>query len=78
MEEEDSLPVAPLYMKFSYRDEWKHIPVREVFPIWTLDDFKFSVYAFREKHESQGALVVFATDDLIEWWKWGEVPADTD
>jgi hypothetical protein len=39
-----------------------------------VDDFKWAVFAFRKRHESQGALTIFATEDLIDWSIWGEIP----
>jgi hypothetical protein len=65
---------ALLYMKFSYLDEWRHIPEDEVYTITPLDDVTKAVAAFRERHGSQGTLMVFATDDLVEWWVWGYIP----
>ena len=62
-------------MKFSCLDEWRHIPVDEIYAIWTVKDFKVAINAFRERHGSRGTLMVFATDDLIDWWIWGYVPA---
>lgn len=73
-EEKEPMPEHPMYMRFTFRDEWRHMPANEVFPIWTLDDFKFAIYAFRELHKSQGALVAFITEDLIDWKVWGNVP----
>jgi hypothetical protein len=63
-----------LYMKFSYLDEWRHLPGDEFYAIATADDFERAVHAFRERHGSPGTLMVFATEDLIEWWVWGYVP----
>lgn len=74
-EEKEAIPFAPLYMKFTYKDEWRHIPMDEVYPVWTLDDFRWAVYVFRERHESQGTITVFATEDLVDWWVWGKIPA---
>jgi hypothetical protein len=65
---------ALLYIKLSYLDEWRHIPEDEVYTIWTAYDFEQAVYAFRERHGSHGTLMVFATEDFIEWWIWGYVP----
>jgi hypothetical protein len=76
IEDEEVSLDPPVYMKFTYRDEWRHIPEKEVFPIWTTYDFKLAVYAFREIHQSQGALTVFATEDLIDWKIWGEVSVE--
>jgi hypothetical protein len=67
-------PLAPLYMKFSYLDERRYIPEDEIYPVWTIEDLKQTVCVFRERHESQGTLMVFATDDLIDWWVWGYIP----
>ena len=55
----------PMYVRFSYRDEWRHIPANEVFPVWTEMDFGFAAYTFREIHGSNGALTVFSTTDFM-------------
>jgi hypothetical protein len=72
--EKPYFPFAPLYMKFIYLDEWRYIPEDEIYPVWTIEDLKQTVCVFRERHKSQGTLMVFATDDLIDWWKWGYIP----
>jgi hypothetical protein len=67
---------APLYVRFTYKNLWRHIRPEETFAIWTTDDFGFAMHTFREMHQSPGALVVFCTVDLIDWKIWGEVPAE--
>lgn len=69
----NSVPWAPLYVKFSYLDEWRHIPLDEKYPIGTVDDFEGARDSFRERHGSKGSLVVFYTSDQIEWKNWGEI-----
>lgn len=63
---------APLYVRFTYRDEWRHVPIEENYPIWTVDDFGTAMRIFRERHESQGTLIAFITEDTIEWKMLGE------
>jgi len=69
-------PQPPLFIKFSYRNEWRHIPLEEIYPIRSLDDVWLAIDVFRERHESQGELVVFATYDLINWCVCGKIPAN--
>jgi len=70
-----NIPInPPMYVRFSYRDEWCHIPANEVFPVWTEMDFGIAANTFREIHGSNEALVVFLTLDSIEWDIWGELP----
>jgi hypothetical protein len=71
---ESGIPFAPLYMKFGYKYEWRHLPLEEFYPIWTVDDFKQAINIFRKRHGSQGELIVYATEDFVEWWEWGKVP----
>lgn len=66
----------PMYVKFTYRDEWRHIPEREVYPAWTLSDVALAALAFRKRYESSGTLVVFETTVLIDWQIWGELPEE--
>ena len=63
----------PMYVRFTYRDEWKHIPEDEVYPVWTEMDIATSAFAFRKRHQSQGALVAITTTDLIDWKVFGEI-----
>ena len=65
---------APMYVRFTYKDEWRHIPVNEVYPAWTEMDIAFAAITFRKKHESNGALMVFSTSDSIDWNIWGVFP----
>lgn len=64
----------PMFIKFSFRDEWRHIPEKENYPAWTLSDVAIAAIGFREKYKSFGPLVVFKTTDLIDWIIWGELP----
>jgi hypothetical protein len=68
----------PMYVRFSYRDEWRHIPANEVYPVWTEMDFGFAANTFREIHGSNGALTVFSTMNSIDWKVWGELPEEKD
>jgi len=64
----------PMYVKFSYRDEWIHIPANEIYPAWSGNDIALAATAFRKMHGSDGCLVVFSTTDLIDWKMVGEIP----
>jgi hypothetical protein len=64
----------PMYVRFTYLNEWRHIHAKEVYPVWTEMDFGFAAIAFRKAHESDGALMVFKTTDCIDWDIWGEIP----
>jgi hypothetical protein len=65
---------SPLCIKFSYLDEWRHIPAEERYEVAEDHDFERAVRVFRERHGSQGTLMVFATENMVEWWVWGYVP----
>jgi hypothetical protein len=66
----------PMYVKFTYRDEWRYIPGKEIYPVWTEIDFALAAITFRKIHDSNGALVVFRTLDLIDWIVWGVLPEE--
>jgi hypothetical protein len=58
---------APLYVRFTYRDEWRHVPEDETFSMFSEFDLSMAARGFQNKHQSNGALIVFCTSDLIEW-----------
>ena len=67
----------PMFVRFTYRDEWRHIPANEVFAVWTEMDFGVAANTFRDLHGSNGALMVFSTTDSMDWKIWGELPEET-
>lgn len=61
-------PIKPkMYFKFTFRDQWRHIPCDEMYPAWNDDEVFLAAFAFRKRHGPGGALVVFRTFDLIKW-----------
>jgi hypothetical protein len=74
---EEIAPEPPLYAKFSFTEEWRHIPSDEVYPIWTDFDLVMSAQVFRERHQSKGPVMVFSTSDLIDWKILGQMTEDS-
>ena len=66
----------PMYVRFTYKDEWCHIPANEVYPVWTEMDIAMAAIVFRKIHGLNGALMVFNTTDSIDWKVWGEFPEE--
>jgi hypothetical protein len=65
---DNTAPEPPMYVKFTYEEEWRHIPAYEVFPVWIESDINRAALVFQKKHSSKGKLVVFVTENGgIDW-----------
>jgi len=65
---DNTAPEPPMYVKFTYADEWRHIPADEVFPVWIENDIHRAAVVFQRKHGSKGKLVVFVTENGgVDW-----------
>jgi hypothetical protein len=70
---DNTAPEPPMYVKFTYADEWRHIPSNETFSVWTEFDLAMAAQGFQRRHGSDGSLIVFCTSDLIEWKVLGTI-----
>ncbi len=55
-----------MLLKFSYTDQWRHIPMEEVYTA-TPAESENALWTFRERHECHGPVILFSSEDGIEW-----------
>jgi hypothetical protein len=55
------------YAKFTYTSDWRNVPADEVYPIWNDADLNKAAKVFKKRHKSDGALMVFKSEDGKTW-----------
>lgn len=66
---DNTAPEPPMFVKFTYENEWRHIAADEVFPVWIESEINRAALVFQRKHGSMGKLVVFVTENGGVDWK---------
>lgn len=56
-----------MLLKFTYLDQWRHIPRDEQWEVRSDTDSAIALQEFREKHESYSPVMVFCSEDGNEW-----------
>jgi hypothetical protein len=65
---DNTAPEPPMFVKFTYADEWRLIPADEVLPVWIESDINLAALVFQRKHSSKGKLIAFVTENGgIDW-----------
>lgn len=58
---DNTAPDPPMFVKFTYADEWWHIPADEMYPVWIKSDIARAAVGFQKRHDLRGKLVAFVT-----------------
>ncbi len=68
-----------MQIKFSYKNEWRHIPYEEIYEVLSEFELNEAVSQFRERHDSHGTVVIFGSENNgLDWKVIGECEANSD
>ena len=65
-------------IKFSYKNEWRHLPYEEIYEAQSEFEMNEAITQFRQRHDSYGAVLIFGSNDGLDWNVIGESNGNKD